>query len=73
MGKSENAKISFGSTTRVAPRGLYQFKKVYTDYNAEQEKGKLIHLKYYIRGRWMIERRKECLGPITGRERRKIA
>ncbi len=27
MGKSENAKISFGSTTGVAPRGLYQFEK----------------------------------------------
>ena len=26
MGKSENAKISFGSTTKVAPRGLYQLK-----------------------------------------------
>lgn len=50
-----------------------RIKKVYTDYNAERESKKLIHLKYYIRGRWMVERRKKCLGPITGRERRKVA
>lgn len=44
-----------------------------TDYNAEREKEKLIHLKYYIRGRWLIEKRKKYLGPITGKERRKAA
>ncbi len=47
-----------------------RIKKVYTDYNAVQEIRKLIHLKYYIRGRWLIERRKKYLGPITGMERR---
>ncbi len=50
-----------------------RIKKVYTDYDAEKESKNLIHLRYYIRGRWRIERRKKCLGPITGRERRKIA
>ncbi|MBU1077904.1 MAG: transposase [Spirochaetes bacterium] len=50
-----------------------RIKEVYTGQVAEQEIKKLIHLKYYIRGRWMIEKRKECLGPVIGKERRKIA
>ncbi len=50
-----------------------KIKKVYTDYNAEKESKNLIHLRYYIRGRWRVERRKKYLGPIIGKERRKIA
>ncbi len=50
-----------------------RIKKVYTNYNAEREIKKLIHLKYYLRGQWMIEHRKKCLGQITGRERRQSA
>ena len=47
-----------------------KIKKIYTDYAAEQEIRKIVRLKYYIRGRWLIERRKEWFGPIIGSERR---
>ncbi len=39
-----------------------RIKKVYTDYNAERESKKLIHLKYYIRGRWSKPNRTSCAG-----------
>ena len=50
-----------------------RIKKVYTDYEAELKMKKIVNLKYYIRGRWVVEKRKEFLGPITGKERRLCA
>jgi hypothetical protein len=61
--------LNCGTEMLLVPEWV-KIKKVYTDYNAEKESKKLIHLRYYIRGRWRVERRKKCLGPITDRERR---
>ena len=48
-----------------------KIKDVYTNEAARVMRKKLIHIKYYIKGRWRIERRKTYCGPPPqGRERR---
>jgi len=47
-----------------------KIKDVYTNETVRVMQKKLIHLKYYIKGRWRTERRKTYSGPPNGRERR---
>ncbi len=49
-----------------------KIKKIITT-GAEIQIKKLTDLKYYISGRWRIERRKKYSGAIEGKERRQKA
>ena len=54
-------------------RQVMKIIKVYTAFQAERELKKLTAWKYYIKGRWRINKRMDCLGPLEGFERRQVA